>query len=170
MTAPPAPAGTVAYRAGGSIYLNLTNRCSCACEFADSPRRSARLARGTGKRIDVAVASPALARVVRRCQALPGQLLFQYRAADAPAQGTASTGVNLTMDSYKIEWTWNPDKGIYERKQNGRPDKDRDGTLLTTTNVVVLEMVYNPGISGSPDAKVSQEIACTIGPQVLNSL
>jgi TatD family-associated radical SAM protein len=33
MTAPPAPAGTVAYRAGGSIYLNLTNRCSSACRF-----------------------------------------------------------------------------------------------------------------------------------------
>lgn len=77
---------------------------------------------------------------------------FQYRAVDAAAQGTASEGVNLTMDSYKIEWTWNADKGIYERKQNGRADKDRDGTLLTTTNVVVLEMVYNPGISGSPDA------------------
>jgi len=33
MTAPPAPAGTVAYRAGGSIYLNVTNRCSSACAF-----------------------------------------------------------------------------------------------------------------------------------------
>ena len=33
MTAPPAPAGTIAYRAGGSIYLNLTNRCSCSCDF-----------------------------------------------------------------------------------------------------------------------------------------
>ncbi|MBE0529050.1 MAG: radical SAM protein [Thermoleophilia bacterium] len=29
----PAPAGTVAYRAGGSIYLNITNRCSSSCEF-----------------------------------------------------------------------------------------------------------------------------------------
>ena len=33
MTAPPAPAGTVAYRAGDSLYLNITNRCSSACEF-----------------------------------------------------------------------------------------------------------------------------------------
>lgn len=33
MTARPAPAGTVAYRAGSSVYLNLTNRCSSACEF-----------------------------------------------------------------------------------------------------------------------------------------
>ena len=34
MTEPPAPAGTIAYRGpGDSIYLNLTNRCSSACEF-----------------------------------------------------------------------------------------------------------------------------------------
>jgi TatD family-associated radical SAM protein len=33
MTKPPVPAGTVAYRAGGTIYLNLTNRCSSACGF-----------------------------------------------------------------------------------------------------------------------------------------
>ncbi|HEX5641525.1 MAG TPA: TatD family nuclease-associated radical SAM protein [Thermoleophilia bacterium] len=33
MTATPAFAGTIAYRAGRSIYLNLTNRCSCSCAF-----------------------------------------------------------------------------------------------------------------------------------------
>ena len=33
MTETPAPAGTVTYRAGGSIYLNLTNRCSSSCSF-----------------------------------------------------------------------------------------------------------------------------------------
>jgi GTP 3',8-cyclase len=33
MTPAPAPAGTVAYRAGGAVYLNLTNRCSSSCEF-----------------------------------------------------------------------------------------------------------------------------------------
>jgi len=33
MTAPPAPGGAIVYRAGRSVYLNLTNRCSSACEF-----------------------------------------------------------------------------------------------------------------------------------------
>ena len=33
MTQPPVPAGTVAYRAGEAVYLNLTNRCSSSCEF-----------------------------------------------------------------------------------------------------------------------------------------
>ena len=27
------PAGAVAYRGGDAVYLNITNRCSCACEF-----------------------------------------------------------------------------------------------------------------------------------------
>ena len=27
------PAGTIAYRGGDAVYLNLTNRCSCACRF-----------------------------------------------------------------------------------------------------------------------------------------
>jgi TatD family-associated radical SAM protein len=33
MTQPPVPTVTIAYRAGTSIYLNITNRCSSACEF-----------------------------------------------------------------------------------------------------------------------------------------
>lgn len=27
------PTGAIAYRGGDAIYLNITNRCSCACEF-----------------------------------------------------------------------------------------------------------------------------------------
>jgi TatD family-associated radical SAM protein len=33
MTDPPAPAGSVVYRAGDALYLNITNRCSSSCEF-----------------------------------------------------------------------------------------------------------------------------------------
>lgn len=33
MTAPPGPTGTVAYRGGDTLYLNITNRCSSACTF-----------------------------------------------------------------------------------------------------------------------------------------
>ncbi len=33
MTTPPQPPGTIAYRGGDCLYLNLTNRCSCACRF-----------------------------------------------------------------------------------------------------------------------------------------
>ncbi|MCY7298636.1 MAG: DUF3048 C-terminal domain-containing protein, partial [Ilumatobacteraceae bacterium] len=67
--------------------------------------------------------------------------------------GTPSIGVTLSMDSYGIDWTWNDIAGIYERGQNGRSDKERNGEPVTTNNVVILEMVYNKGISGSPDAQ-----------------
>ena len=33
MSTPASAAGAIAYRRGSSIYLNLTNRCSCSCEF-----------------------------------------------------------------------------------------------------------------------------------------
>jgi hypothetical protein len=78
---------------------------------------------------------------------------FAYLKAGEQPAGKASAGVNLNMESYKVEWTWNADTKIYERTQNGRDDKDRDGTRLTTNNVVILAMTYLPGISGSPDAQ-----------------
>jgi hypothetical protein len=78
---------------------------------------------------------------------------FQYRKADAAAAGDASAGVALKMDTYDIDWTWNAATGLYERSQNGKPDKDKSGDQMTTNNVVVLSMVYLPGISGSPDAQ-----------------
>lgn len=81
----------------------------------------------------------------------PAQFLF--RKADAEIAGTPSSGVTLSMDTYGIDWTWNDINGNYERVQNGRADKERSGEQVTTNNVVVLEMVYNKGISGSPDAQ-----------------
>lgn len=78
---------------------------------------------------------------------------FQYRDAATPAPGTPSAGVLVNMDSYRIEWTWNATTGLYERQQNGRPDTDDNGEIATTDNVVVLDMIYNKGISNSPDAQ-----------------
>jgi Protein of unknown function (DUF3048) N-terminal domain/Protein of unknown function (DUF3048) C-terminal domain len=82
---------------------------------------------------------------------------FQYRPEAAPIAGEVSTGVKLTMDNYDVDWTWNAFTGLYERAQNGRPDNDKSGELVTTNNVVVLSMVYLPGISGSPDAQSTGE-------------
>lgn len=78
---------------------------------------------------------------------------FQYRKPGEAVNGLPSAGVVVEMDSYTIEWTWNPTTGLYERNQNGRPDKDSNGELVTTNNVVVLVMHYAQGISGSPDAQ-----------------
>jgi hypothetical protein len=78
---------------------------------------------------------------------------FLYRDADEAPAGKPSAGALVTMDSYSIDWTWNAATGQYDRVQNGRVDADKDGTPMTTENVVVLEMVYLPGISLSPDAQ-----------------
>lgn len=78
---------------------------------------------------------------------------FQFRSQDDAVAGTPSAGVTLSMDSYAVDWTWNSTTLVYDRAQNGRPHDERNGELLTTNNVVILEMVYNKGISGSPDAQ-----------------
>lgn len=77
---------------------------------------------------------------------------FLYRKDGAAPAGRPSAGIDLKMETYKIGWTWNAKTGLYERSQNGKPDKDRSGEQVTTSNVVVLVMTYNPGISNSPDA------------------
>ena len=45
------------------------------------------------------VADPELARALRRCQLLPGQLLFQYRDADSEVRSISSTDVNEYLRS-----------------------------------------------------------------------
>jgi hypothetical protein len=77
---------------------------------------------------------------------------FQYRAADGALQGTPATKVALTLDSYKAAWTYNADTGLYERDQNRKPDKERNGDIVTTNNVLILVMEYKAGL-GSPDAQ-----------------
>ena len=78
---------------------------------------------------------------------------FRYLTKGEKAAGAASPGVDVRMDSYKVSWEWNARKGHYERTQNGWSDLNWDRTRATTDNVVVLEMVYKPGISNSPDAQ-----------------
>lgn len=78
---------------------------------------------------------------------------FEYLKSGEHAAGKASLGVDLKMDAYKVSWSWNGKKQRYERFQNGGRDLNWDRTQATTNNVVVLEMVYKPGISNSPDAQ-----------------
>jgi DNA topoisomerase-1 len=63
---------------------------------------------------DVTVESARLARLVRRCQNLPGQQLFQYRLADGEPRGIGSTDVNAYLAEHgnvsmsaKAFRTWN---------------------------------------------------------------
>jgi len=79
---------------------------------------------------------------------------FSYRSADAPVPGTPSPGVAMALDAVDVRWDWDAEQGLYVRTMEGRPHLDAaTGTPITTNNVVVLNMEYVPGISGSPDAR-----------------
>jgi DNA topoisomerase-1 len=63
---------------------------------------------------DVTVENARLARLVRRCQNLPGQQLFQYRTADGGLRAVGSTDVNAYLAEHgnvsmsaKTFRTWN---------------------------------------------------------------
>jgi hypothetical protein len=78
---------------------------------------------------------------------------FLYRDPASTPQGEPSLGVEVTLDAVDVDWTWNPDEGLYFRQMEGRPHNDAASGQVTTNNVVVLEMTYLPGISRSPDAQ-----------------
>lgn len=53
----------------------------------------------SGVQHDVTLADPRIARIVRRCQALPGQELFQYAADSGEVQSVGSLDVNAYLEA-----------------------------------------------------------------------
>ena len=85
--------------------------------------------------------------------AQPPAQQFMYRADGAAVQGEPSAGVALALDSIDARWDWDPAVGLYRRTMEGRVHEDAASGPVTTNNVLVLEMEYAKGISGSPDAQ-----------------
>ena len=83
----------------------------------------------------------------------PAKQQFAYRDPGAPAAGTPSAGVTVKLDSIDVGWDWNAKDGVYYRTMEGSRHMDRNSGQVSTNNVVVLAMEYDPGISGSPDAQ-----------------
>jgi Protein of unknown function (DUF3048) N-terminal domain/Protein of unknown function (DUF3048) C-terminal domain len=83
----------------------------------------------------------------------PAKQQFVYREPGAPAAGTPSAGVGVKLDSIDVDWAWDAKEGLYFRKMEGNRHMDRNSGQISTNNVVVLSMEYDPGISGSPDAQ-----------------
>jgi Protein of unknown function (DUF3048) N-terminal domain/Protein of unknown function (DUF3048) C-terminal domain len=91
-------------------------------------------------------------------QAIPEQgpppQQFAYRNDGEAPMGTPAAGVDVQLDSIRAHWTWDPAAGVYLREMNGAAHTDAaTGEQISAQNVVVLEMSYLPGISGSPDAQ-----------------
>jgi hypothetical protein len=83
----------------------------------------------------------------------PAKQQFAYRESGAPAAGTPSAGVEVKLDSIDVSWEWNAADGVYYRTMERSRHMDRNSGQVSTNNVVVLAMEYDPGISGSPDAQ-----------------
>ena len=91
-------------------------------------------------------------------QAMPDQgpppQQFAYRNDGEVPLGVPAAGVDVQLDAVHAHWTWDPAAGVYRREMNGAAHTDAaTGEQITANNVVVLEMSYAPGISGSPDAQ-----------------
>lgn len=87
--------------------------------------------------------------------ALPPQQHFDYLEAGEPAAGSASPGVDLDMDTLKIEWRFDPATGLYARSNGGRVHNDAASGQITTNNVMVMVVEYrtSPADRNSPEAQ-----------------
>lgn len=78
---------------------------------------------------------------------------LHYREAGEAAEGVASAGLKLKIQSIDVEWQFVPETNSYLRSQEGRPHLMADRTRLDFTNVVVLWINYDhsPADERSPD-------------------
>ncbi len=80
---------------------------------------------------------------------------FLYRKQGEPAVGEATSGVDLNMDGLPIEWRFDPPAGAYLRSNNGTPHMDALSGQVSTENVLVMFVDYqpSPADSRSPEAQ-----------------
>lgn len=80
---------------------------------------------------------------------------FQYLAEGQQAPGEPSSGLDVTMDSLQVGWTWDPATGTYLRTENGDPHLDVNDQQLATRNVLVIVSEYlpSPADRNSPEAQ-----------------
>jgi DNA topoisomerase-1 len=108
------------------------------------------------KQFDVSFEDPRLARIVRRCQDLPGQLLFQYVNGDGTARPVHSSDVNEYLREHtaldataKTFRTWNAT--VYAAAALAAqppPDTVRQGrsTVMAMLKVVSAELNNTPAV------------------------
>ncbi|MDO8362594.1 MAG: DUF3048 domain-containing protein [Actinomycetota bacterium] len=87
--------------------------------------------------------------------ATPPAQQFQYLAAGAARTGDPASGVNLEMDGLPIEWRYAAASGLYLRSNGGTPHNDVLSGQVSTHNVVVMVVDYQPSAAdaNSPEAQ-----------------
>ncbi len=80
---------------------------------------------------------------------------FKYLAAGSAATGEAGAGVNLEMDGLAVEWRFDAASGTYLRSNAGTPHMDALSGQVSTHNVVVMFVDYQPSAAdgNSPEAQ-----------------
>ena len=140
--------GNESYAKSNKSYGLTTLRCTHA--DLDGSRLRLRFTGKGGKQVDVTCCDPRLARVVRRCQELPGQLLFQYLDGDEPARVTSSdvndylrrvTGIDATAKTFR---TWG-------------------GTLLAAQQLVDLDAPTSPRAAASAIKEALEPVSAQLG-------
>ena len=80
---------------------------------------------------------------------------FLYRKPGDPLVGEATAGVDLDMDGLPIEWRFDAPSGAYLRSNGGTPHMDALSGQVSTENVVLMFVDYQPSAadSRSPEAQ-----------------
>ena len=87
--------------------------------------------------------------------ATPPPQQFQYLLAGEVAVGEAAAGVDLLMDNLEVGWRYDTGTGRYLRTTEGEPHLDAVTGQISSANVIVMVVVYDPrpGGLGSPEAQ-----------------
>ena len=79
---------------------------------------------------------------------------FQYRAVgEAATAGEPMTGFDLQIQQVFVQWRYDAATGTYLRAQDGRPHTLADAKQVSTDNVIILNLDYEPSHTDnrSPD-------------------
>jgi hypothetical protein len=114
---------------------------------------------------DVLVRAPKLIARHLDLKAPAQQFAFAPDVAGSSAvlEGAPTASMTLRFsDASKPSWKWNAERGVWQRRQNGSPDRDTSGASLSAVNVVVVRVPVSYGLGvpkteliGSGEAWVS---------------
>ena len=81
--------------------------------------------------------------------------IFPYVASADEITGPSATTANVQMLGLNVRWDWDPEEGVYRRFQGGNPHQTELSGQVTTDNVVVMGVEYQPSAVDrrSPEAQ-----------------
>jgi DNA topoisomerase-1 len=121
----------------------------------------------SGKRHEISVHDPQLAKIVRRCQDMPGQELFEYEAAEGDTRDITSEDVNaylreITGEEYTAKdfrtWAGTVLAAIALRQFEGKGGRAKKN-IVTAVEAVAQMLGNTPAVCRK----------CYIHPEILNS-